>query len=554
MALSYFKSGTTDALTWGTAGTLVSGSVYYKDVNLGTVAVGDLVIGVATSGGFSTNGTRTIAVAPGSTAAVSGGFTTIQPASLSAQDADVSAGRGVVTTAGTLTLRIAVRVSVPTSEMGACAILIPAAEWNSSGTFATVLATADADGAYSLTVPAQSTVIYFGNDWNAAAVVSTATPTGSTTQTGYLVSGQFTVYVRTWTGQPAGTRNYGMSGSGLHVAGFALSVPEATGGGAQTVVPDGVATGTTLGTQVVTTTVTTAPTGVATAAAPGAPVLSALTTSAPAGIATSAAVGTPTLSVTGTSGPTGIGTGVAVGTPVLSTTATVSPTGIPSSLAAGTAALSSTVTVSPGGVASGAAVGTPTASLAGVATVEITEMVVYQTLIVTPTGVPSGAATGTPGANLGAPPSTTTVEITDMVVSITTVATSQTVSPSGVPTGVAPGTPTISPAGATVEITGMSIGIGTPSGAFVEITEMSVAINASPPSPQTVTPSGVASGALVGTPGIGTGATVEITNMVITITAAAALYIWQERVAGNWVDPDWVWMERRAGEWVPLDS
>jgi len=230
MAITYFKSGATDATTWDGPGTFVAGSIYYKDVNLGTVAVGDLIVGVGTSGGFSTNGTRTIAVAPGSTAAISAGFTTILPNSLSNQDSDVTAGRGVVTTAGTLILRIAVRVSVASSPMGCCAIRVPAAEWNSSGTFAVVLATADADGAYSLTVPAQSTVFYFGNDWNAAAVVSTATPAGSTLLSGFLEATQYTAYARLWTGQAAGTRNYGMSGSGLHVAGFALAIPEPVGG------------------------------------------------------------------------------------------------------------------------------------------------------------------------------------------------------------------------------------------------------------------------------------------------------------------------------------
>lgn len=237
MAISFFKSGTTDALTWGTAGTLQAGAAYYKDVNLGTVAVGDLIVAVGASGGFASGGassTRTVAVAPGSTAAISAGFTTIQPATSAATDSDVSAGRGVVTTAGTLIVRVAVRISVAASEMGVCAIRVPAAEWNSAGSFAVVLATNDADGGFSLAVPAQSTVFYFGNDWNAAAIPGTVVPTGSTNQDAYVVSGQYTIYAKTWTAQAAGTRTYGMSGSGLRVAGFALAIPEPTGGGSFT--------------------------------------------------------------------------------------------------------------------------------------------------------------------------------------------------------------------------------------------------------------------------------------------------------------------------------
>lgn len=507
MALSYYLSGASDALTWASAGTPATGTICYKDITITGCAVGDLIVVSGCSGGFTTTATRTVATAPGSVAAVAGGWTTILPASAATNDADVTGGRGVVTTAGTLVVRVGVRTINSSAHMGVSAIRVPVGEWDPAGTFAVITGNADADGALSLAVAATSTVYYFGCDWNAAAVAGTATPASSTSRTGYQNGGAYTTYARTWTGQAAGTRNYGMSSSGLRLAGFALAIPEATGSTPQTATPDGVAT--------------------------------------------AAAVGTPTITTSTSVAPTGIASGAAVGTPTVSTSITVTPTGIASAAAVGTPVASTATTVAPDGIPTGAAVGTPTLGTS-TALVRITGMLVVENQTSTPDGIPTAAAVGTPALSQS---STAVVRITGMSAAISGNSGPQTVTPTGIPSAAAVGTPTLSTGAAIVRITGMSAAITPTGSAVVRITGMAVAIT-NTGSSQVVTPTGIPSGAAVGTPALGLpgSAVVRITGMVATITAAVIVYEWQERKAGNWSDVDWIIMERRAGEWVPLDS
>lgn len=58
-----------------------------------------------------------------------------------------------------------------------------------------------------------SAVLFAAGDWGAGATTGHAyTPTGATDQVATLVTGIYTVYCATWTGQAAGTRSYGLSG------------------------------------------------------------------------------------------------------------------------------------------------------------------------------------------------------------------------------------------------------------------------------------------------------------------------------------------------------
>lgn len=502
--------------TWNSIGT-DSGTGLYKDVTFTSVGVGDrlVVAAMAENHNYGTTPTRSITTQSGTTGAWSA------PATLDssfASDCDVWGGEAIATSSGTIVVRVQLRPG-GADWMGVCGWKIPAAEHNAGASVrvGNPNSTDIANGLLSITLPGGSTytVLAAGGEYNANAAVTGSNPAGGTNDTSTQFSGRYTVYARSWTAQASGTRNYGPATmTGGDWTGLVIAIPEA-GSGPQTVTPTAVATGAATGTPVLTTATGVAPTGVATGAATGTPVLSTSTTVVPTGIATGAALGTPTLTTTVTTTPTGVPTGSALGAPTVSTAVSVVPTGVPT----------------------GAALGTPTLSQSGTPpVVRITEMLLIQGQTLTPAGVPSAAAPGTPVMSQTG--SGVVVRITEMSLAIMVNSGPQTVAPTGVPSGVTLGTPVLSMAG----------------GVVVRITEMSLSL-VSTPTNQTVTPGGIPTGAALGTPTISTGsAVVRITSMVVTITAAAVLYEWQERVAGEFVDPDWVIMERRAGVWEPLDS
>lgn len=429
MALTYVP-----AASWSTGGTN-SGTGFYKDFTFTSVAVGDLLVvgGLGESANYA-SGVRSIATQSGTT----GTWTLVQPAAVTASDADALGGFATATSSGTIVVRVQIRTAGAAPAMGVSGVRVPAAEWTGTPVGFTIFN--DADGQVSVTLPGGSTytVLYWGDDYNASTASTGVIPTTGTNRESVFVSGAHTVFVRTWTAQASGTRNYGpgatttnASLTGLDLTGFAIYVPEASGSSPQTVNPTGIASAAVAGTPTVTTSITVAPTGIPTAAAAGTPSVSTATTVSPTGIPTAAAAGTPTVTTATTVSPTGIPTAVSVGTPTVTTAVTVSPAGIPSAAAAGT----------------------PTITMGEMATVEITRV----------------ALTVVPGAPVEA-----TVEITHVALYVTPQAapTEATVEITRVALSVVP---VVGPTEATVEITGVRMYVTVlPSEAIVEITRVAL--------------------------------------------------------------------------------
>lgn len=200
MAFTYFES--TDWTSAGTAGT----GGYYKDISLTGLATGDLLVAVgAVEGLDGASDTASVTTTAGSTSA----WTTNAP-TVGLNDAGAIVGWATVSSGTTATVRVQLRGS-DTYHMGAAVWKIPAAEW--SGTPALSVNTPDAtndDATISLTLSATSTVLYVCGDWAAATASTTSTPaTNATNHESTLDSGRYTVWVRSWTGQAAGTRSYG---------------------------------------------------------------------------------------------------------------------------------------------------------------------------------------------------------------------------------------------------------------------------------------------------------------------------------------------------------
>lgn len=224
-----------DSASWATAGTN-SGTGFYKDVTFTGVAVGDLLIvgGLAEGANYS-SGVRSASTQSGTTSA----WTLIQPAATTASDADALGAYATASSSGTVVVRVQVRPPGG-GHMGAAGIRIPSGEWTGTPTTATFAS--DADGQVSVVLPGGSTytVAAFVAEYNASAAATGVIPAGGTNRVSVLDSGAYTVFVRTWTAQTSGTRNYGpgatttnASLSGLDATGFVIAVPEAGGGPTQ---------------------------------------------------------------------------------------------------------------------------------------------------------------------------------------------------------------------------------------------------------------------------------------------------------------------------------
>lgn len=218
-----------------TAGTLVGSgttSYSYKAVTF-TAASGDLLVagvgaadkgnGASTINDFVTTGGTTSAWTVGRSGGTSG------------SDSNGIVGLATVSTGGSITVEMRMSSSGIGSSyhMGGGVYLIPAAEWNSSGTSA-VAATffADADGKVNLTPPAGSMVFFFGWDWAASSIASNAgTPSGGNLRVRTVDTGAYSIFIADWGGQTASARDYGLlSVSGQDWAGGVVWAQEASGG------------------------------------------------------------------------------------------------------------------------------------------------------------------------------------------------------------------------------------------------------------------------------------------------------------------------------------
>lgn len=233
MALTYVA-----ATAWNTAGTN-SGTGYYKDFTFTGVAVGDfLAVGSLAESANYAAGVRSATTQSGT---VSGGaWTLIQPAAVAATDADALGAYAVASSSGTIVVRIQIRPS-SAGHMGVSGVRIPAAEWNAAGAIIPGTTFNDADGQISLTLTTSTyTVLSWVADWNAGTASTGMIPsTGTNRETLFDTAGdaRYTIFVRTWTAQATGTRNYGPGAtttnanlSGLDATGFVIAIPEASGG------------------------------------------------------------------------------------------------------------------------------------------------------------------------------------------------------------------------------------------------------------------------------------------------------------------------------------
>lgn len=450
MALTYVETA-----SWATIGTLNSGFGWYKDITFAGAASGDLIVVFGGSEGNNfVGGTRAATTQSGST----GSWTLVSPASTFANDTDAIGAWATVSSTGSVTVRVQLRAG-SSDHIGACGILIPAAEW--TGTPAGTTFVADADGQVSVTLANTSTVFYAAADWSGSSNPGTSnTPAGSTNRTSVFDSEHYSVAVRTWTAQGSGTRAYGPTGlSGDDWTGVVIAVQEAGGGspasgaGSVTVTGAGTARGATSGAG--SATITGAATARAATSAAGSLTVTGSATargagSGPgalsvtgAGAATGAGTGAGALTVTGAAtargAVTGSGsitiTGSGVATAAASGAGSVALTGSGTGTGAGSATGNGSLTISGAGTARAAATGAAALTVTGAGTaggsgaasgagaLTITGSGTARgaasgVLVVTVTG--SGTATETP---TGTPPLVRTLTITSAARSLT-VATS----------------------------------------------------------------------------------------------------------------------------------
>lgn len=214
MAMTY------TATDWITAGT-PNGAVRWKEVTV-TAAAGDLLVAIGFAANFTQSSpARLVETTAGTTSA----WTQGEPAVLIGADVDAVGAWATVTTGGSITVRVSLRVQ--SEHMGAAVIVVPAAEWTGTPTFTTFAADADGQVSVTLSGAGTSSVIYAGSDWSATDPGTADTPAGGTNLDTGVDSGQYSWEIRSWTGQTSGTRNYGPSGlSGVDVSGFVLAFTE----------------------------------------------------------------------------------------------------------------------------------------------------------------------------------------------------------------------------------------------------------------------------------------------------------------------------------------
>lgn len=200
----------------------------HKFLTITGCEVGDLIVicGVGDQG-QGTNANHDITTTSGTTSA----WTRTAGYSASAyNDADTHAGWATVSAAGSVTVRVQLNLPDINYDGGVFAYLIPAAEWTGTPSF-THITGGDADAQIGMTLSAYSSVLVFGGSrtWTGGNPANgSATPTGTVDST-FQGAGNNEIYTYCahWTGQAAGTRNYGVTGiSGGDWALVGVEIPD----------------------------------------------------------------------------------------------------------------------------------------------------------------------------------------------------------------------------------------------------------------------------------------------------------------------------------------
>lgn len=222
---SYMDSQIAGGL-FSTQGTSGGSNLWYKDLSLGTVAVGDVIFVAGVGENYSAS-TPTIATQGGG--ATTGAWTTQVPPLTAEGSTGYVAGYAVVTAAGTLTVRVTLGYGA-NIRMGVCAWRFPVAQVNAGYGFLSSGIANDADGRESLTIPASGgVVLQVLGDWTATSMGTSATPAGGTNRRNYSDSTNYAVWAHEWLGQTAGTRDYGLpSASGRDIAASTFIMPGAS--------------------------------------------------------------------------------------------------------------------------------------------------------------------------------------------------------------------------------------------------------------------------------------------------------------------------------------
>lgn len=184
---------------------------YWRTITFTNCQVDDLLVVIGGSANYnSANSTaREVVTTSGSTSIWTQTSTTPE----ASVDCDNHAGWATVTGAGSITVRVNVRAG-PFDEMGIVGWRFPVGEWTGTPAF-TAVGGADWDGSLEVTVGTNdSTVLYAGFDWSAGDPGTDGEPAGATNHTTYYDNNYYAVAARSWTGQAAGTREYGVNKDG----------------------------------------------------------------------------------------------------------------------------------------------------------------------------------------------------------------------------------------------------------------------------------------------------------------------------------------------------
>jgi hypothetical protein len=223
MALTY-----TGPTAWDTVGTDAGSNVWYKDVTV-SASTGDLLVafGAAETQRGTTGDNGSIVTQSGSTSAWTQAAT---PDPAFNADSAFNIAWATVSASGSITVRVNISIDFTNQHMGAAVILIPAAEWTGTPAF-TDVGPGDGDGQVSVTLANTSTVIFAAADWSAGTPSGSTPSSGATAHASVDDGERYAVAVRSWTGQTAATRAYGVASGGTDWTGSVVAIQEPAGGG-----------------------------------------------------------------------------------------------------------------------------------------------------------------------------------------------------------------------------------------------------------------------------------------------------------------------------------
>jgi hypothetical protein len=191
------------ATSFASAGSGYTNEISYKDTTV-TVANGDLIIAFGVSENCDAGGTGDIVTQAGST-----GAWTIVRRNNTLNTPGFVMGYATATAGGSVTVRVWTPHNLAGSLSGNGVWVLPASEWSGTPHVHTFGAN-DTDGLVSVTLDTAGSVFYAGGDWSALNPGTGLTPAG-TSDSVYYDAVHYAAMSADWSGQAAGTRNYGPS-------------------------------------------------------------------------------------------------------------------------------------------------------------------------------------------------------------------------------------------------------------------------------------------------------------------------------------------------------